>query len=327
MATEVLMTTHLLRPQALVGSLVLAGVVFSATVGSAAEMRVPAAPAPSTPVVAPAAPRPTPSAPAVPAAPPKAPAVPPAPDLDPSEPAGAPSVVPASLNLFRNGGFRYQDPNYYACTATSVMIMLNLVRLGELGGAGFRWNLTTSSATRDSILAWERAHHTMQGGHGSDPHGWRNALNYYGWGAATLDAAKRIYEDRAYTSYEVAIKSLVRAIIRYRKPVGIAAWRGRHAQLITGFDGLKGDPFAKDAAGYYTNDFTVAALYLTDPLRSQGIVNKRITYNELQRSQDAKIRFDRYGETDSPYDDPYTPGVKPSRDEWYGRFVILAPVR
>jgi hypothetical protein len=30
---------------------------------------------------------------------------------------------------------------------------------------------------------------------------------------------------------------------------------------------------------------------------------------------------------DSPADDPYTPGTRPSHDEWYGRWVIVAPTR
>ena len=32
-------------------------------------------------------------------------------------------------------------------------------------------------------------------------------------------------------------------------------------------------------------------------------------------------------ETDSPYDDPYTSGIKPARDEWYGKWVTVQPIR
>jgi hypothetical protein len=114
-------------------------------------------------------------------------------------------------------------------------------------------------------------------------------------------------------------------MIRYRKPVGIAAWRGTHAHMLTGYDGLQGDPFARNAAGTYTNAFSIAAVYLTDPLKASAIVNKRITYTSLGWTTNTRIRFQRYLETDSPYDDPYTTGWVRARDEWYGRWVIVAP--
>jgi hypothetical protein len=234
---------------------------------------------------------------------------------------------PPTFNLFAAGGFRYQDPNYSACTATSVMDMLNFIAIAKSGGAGFAWTVRLGSAARDSILAWERTHDTLEGGKGSDPHGWRNALNYYGWGSARLGETSRVYDDRAHTSFDRAVKSAVRALIRFRKPVGIAAWSGRHAQMITGYDGLVGNPFAKDATGAYTNDFTIAAVYLTDPLRSQAMVNARITYSALKSSPNAKLRFTPYLETDSPYDDPYTSGTKPAKDEWYGKWVTVQPIR
>lgn len=247
-------------------------------------------------------------------------------DQDPPGP-GERIAVPASLNLFNAAGFRYQDPNYYACTATSVMDMLNFIKIAGTGGTGFKWEVRLGSAPRDSILAWERTHDTLAGGNGSDPHGWRNALNYYGWGSAYLGASARIYEDYAFSSYARAMKAAVRTIIRYHKPVGIAAWRGTHAHMITGYDGIVGDPFAVDAAGNYLNDFTIAAVYLTDPLASSAVVNKRITYSTLGSTTNTRIRFQPYYETDSPYDDAYTAGWVRARDEWYGRWVIIAPKR
>jgi hypothetical protein len=234
-------------------------------------------------------------------------------------------TVPTSLNLFNAAGFRYQDPNLYACTATSVMDMLNFINIAGMGGTGFRWQVRLGSAARDSILAWERTHDTLEGGNGSDPHGWRNALNYYGYGSAYLGASARIYEDYAFGTYARAIKAAVRAMIRYHKPVGIAAWRGTHAQMLTGYDGIVGDPFAVDAAGNYLNDFTITALYLTDPLQASAVLNKRVLYSTLGSTTNTRIRFQAYYETDSPYDDAYTSGTVRARDEWYGRWVIIAP--
>jgi hypothetical protein len=236
------------------------------------------------------------------------------------------SRVPTRLNLYVAEGFRFQDPNYYACTSTAAMDMLNMIALRRAGGSGFVWTVRLGATARDSILAWERNHDTLAGGYGSDPHGWRNALNYYGWGSGALGAG-RVYDDRAYGTYDEAIKTAVRALIQYRKPVGIVAWAGRHAQMLTGYDGLVGDPSAKSADGRYTNAFTISALYLSDPLSSQAIVNKRIAYGELKTSSNLKLRFRPYLETDSPYDDPYTAGTIPARDEWYGKFVIVMPIR
>ena len=249
-------------------------------------------------------------------------------DTEPGPPgAGEKITVPSALNLYRADGFRYQDTNYSACTAASAMDMLNFIRLGGTGGPGFRWTTSRTAARRDAILAWERTHDTLAGGQGSDPHGWRTALNWYGWGSAALSGTARVYEDYAYSSYARAVKAAVRSMIRYRKPVGIAAWRGRHAQMLTGYDGLRGDPFARNAAGAYTNTFTVSALYLSDPLQASAVVNRRIAYSTLGSTTNTRIRFQPYYETDSPYDDPYTGGWVRARDEWYGRWVIVAARR
>ena len=115
----------------------------------------------------------------------RSPAPTPTPTPEPT-PAPPPPVAPRSMNLFTASGFRFQDPNWAACTATSVRTMLNLIAMRGSRGEGFIWRTTNSGVVRDRILAWERTHDTLTGGHGSDPHGWRNALNFYGWGAGTL---------------------------------------------------------------------------------------------------------------------------------------------
>ena len=247
-------------------------------------------------------------------------------DVEPGGPLPTTST-PSSLNLFKSDAFRYQDPNYYACTATSALVMLNTIALNNKGGSGFQWVPRLGLTAVESILAWERTHDTLAGGNGSDPHGWRNALNYYGWGTGALAADKRVYDDFSYSSYGRAVKNAVRQLIRTRKPVGILAWGGRHAQFITGYDGLSGNPFARDGRGRYTNEFTIANIYLSDPLKSDGWVNAKIGYSALGNSTNPKLRFVPYGETDSPYDDPYTAGTFAARDEWLNKWVIIAPIR
>jgi hypothetical protein len=231
------------------------------------------------------------------------------------------------MNLFVAGGFAFQDPNMAACTATSVRSMLNFVALRRTGDDGFAWRPTNWGSVRDAILAWERVHDTLPGGRGSDPHGWRNALNFYGWGPGTLVAGSRVYDDRAYGSFEAAMRDAVRAIAATGKPVGMLGWRGAHAQMLTGYYGLVGDPFAKDSTGRYRDAFSVAGFYITDPLRKSAIVNRPVRWTTLRTTTNYRLRFQRYYETDSTYDDPYTPGYRKARDEWYRRFVLIVPIR
>jgi hypothetical protein len=322
-----------------IGALALVGLFGFNGVATAAEETTPPtetpAPLPTpepSPTPEPTAPEPVPTpSPAPDPTPAPSPTPSPAPSPTPS-PAPGPTPPPASggaprqLDLFVMAGFRYQDPNYAACTATSVQDMLNFIAAARSGAPGFRWSPTRSASMRDAILAWERRNDTMAGGVGSDPHGWRNALNFYGWGPSRLAAGARVYEDKSFRSYDEAMKSTVRAIIATRKPVGLLAWRGRHAQMITGYSGLVGDPFEKDADGRYTNRFSVSALYVSDPLKSSGTVDRRLGYETLRSTTNYRLRVQRFYETDSPYDDRLTHGYRRSVDEWYARFVLVVPI-
>lgn len=240
-------------------------------------------------------------------------------------------------NLYNWRAFVYQDPYATACTAASAMIMLNVIAYQHAGGDAFRWtpyrvknNKTNPADHRDmtSILAMERGHDTLALlGSGSDAHGWGNALNYYGWGlAAMTDPTRSVYDDLEFSSYDAAVHTAVRAIAQYAMPVGIVGWAGRHAQVMTGYVVDGADPAVSDA-------FTVRYIYLSDPLYADHIVNLKVS-NSSFRAGMLRLRFQAYRETDSPYDDKYTPGFKrssvsPTRgpSEWYHRWVILAPIR
>jgi len=241
-----------------------------------------------------------------------------------------------SRNLFVSKGFVYQDPYYTACTAAAVMHMLNTIAYRGTGGYGFHWKPYTVKKSsnpdqlRDmtSILAFERRNDTLRSSSaGSDAHGWRNALNYYGWGSSAMtNASIRPYEDRAYSTYRSAMKAAVRAIARLGMPVGVLAWAGGHAQVLTGYVVTGADPKT-------SSDFSIQWLYLSDPLKSNAIVNRKTSYGAMKDGA-LKWRFQWYRETDSPYDDPYTGGwlrssVKPTvgPSEWYHKWVLLLPVR
>ena len=132
------------------------------------------------------------------------------------------------------------------------MIMLNTIAARGTGGDGFAWTpyrvkLDPDPANRQdmlSILAFERANDTLRSAsHGSDPHGWRNALNAYGWGQdAMTDPARRVYDDREYRTFGGAVRAAVKSIARYSMPVGILGWAGGHAQVMTGYVVTGADP-------------------------------------------------------------------------------------
>jgi hypothetical protein len=95
---------------------------------------------------------------------------------------------------------------------------------------------------------------------------------------------------------------------------------------MTGYVAEGENPATSDA-------FVVRAVYLSDPLRSNGYVNIRISTAQF-RSGNLHYRFQAYRQMDSRYDDVYTAGWKRSAvspvtgpSEWYRRWVIVAPVR
>lgn len=251
-------------------------------------------------------------------------------------PAPTVAVTTWTRNLYVGSAFMYQDPYPYDCVAASAMIMLNVVAARGTGGNGFVWTPYTVQENADptdvrdmtSVQAFARKYDTLNSaGKGSDAHGWRNALNYYGWGwDAMKQSTMRVYEDRAYSSLKSAVRAAVKAIARRSMPVGILARAGKHAQVMTGYVVTGANPRTSD-------DFTVVAVYLSDSLNSAGVVNRKVSYTSL-REGSLLWRFRRYRETDSPKDDPYTrgwirssvaPSVGPS--EWYDRWTIVLPIR
>jgi hypothetical protein len=263
-----------------------------------------ATPAPATP--APATPAPATPAPATPA--------PATPIRSASTDATASASTTWSLDLYNSRAERWQDPDYAACTAASTESMLNTIA-DDGSASAFVWAATTSYSTQESILAYERAHMTMlPSSAGSDPHGWRNALNYYGWGSINAG----VYRDASYGSFDAAARAAVSAMARTHKPVGILAHAGGHAEFVTGYVVTGADPKTGSMA------FSIISVDLTDPLRSDGRRDTSITLAQW-RSGGTWVRFSAYKETDSPYTDPIDGHV--GRSEWYGKWVILEPVR
>ncbi len=234
------------------------------------------------------------------------------------------TIAPPPLAMTRTANLysdlvRFQNPDLTACVGAATLIMLNQVATQGEPGEGFQWVPSTDLATQRSIIRWARAHDTLEPGPGgTDPNGWRNALNEYGW-KDYEDPATMTYWVFSFRSYGAAVKSAVTALARYHKPVGILAWAGGHAQVLNGYTVFGQDPAI-------STNFKVQYVYLTDPLRRDGLRNARISYAKLIYGP-LKYRLRKYRQKDSPYDDPYTPGLLVAHRGWYGRYVIVAPVK
>jgi hypothetical protein len=236
------------------------------------------------------------------------------------------------LDLFAAAGMRYEYPDPYACTATSVQITLNFIAFdgagdGDGAAAGTGWSATTSYAKQEEILKYERANMTLPvSAEGSDPHGTRNAINYFGWGS--LQAG--VYKDASFATFGQAAKSIVSSIARTRRPAIIFPWFGGHSQVVTGYRAHGENPATSD-------DFTVEGVYLTDPLLGYtyliyGGVSHEVaairpdTYVSLadwQHGADA-IRFTAYEQTDSTLRDPIDGQI--GKKEWYRKWVAVLSV-
>jgi hypothetical protein len=234
-------------------------------------------------------------------------------------------------NLYDSASVLYQNTDrnttdWTACIPASTEMMLNFIAKTDNPGTGFKWKPTNSFDTQEKILAWERDHDTrLTTLPGTDANGWRNGLNEYGWGDIYTNPDEMIYKVEAFDSYDSALKAIVMAIARYNKPVGILAWQGKHAQIITGYEVQGQNPAV-------SSDFTPEYLYVTDPLKDAGLRNARILdfdfQNDYGTSKDPlRNRFLPYYVNSSPNDDPYTPGITAANDEWLNRWVIVAPVR
>ncbi|MGA3056437.1 MAG: hypothetical protein ABSE70_00140 [Candidatus Limnocylindrales bacterium] len=243
--------------------------------------------------------------------------------------AAAPVDAPATwtFNVYDQRAVRWQDPDLTACTAASTEMMLNMIFLGGDVEAGvdaasprglfptaLLWRPNTTYAQQETILAYARANMTMSlSSAGTDPHGWRNALNYYGWGSMSAG----VYEDSAYSSLDAAAKAVVVSLARYHRPVGVLSRAGRHSQIVNGYTVMGDDPRVG-------NDFTVVGVYVTDPLRSDATRNTWMSLRNWQ-SGPTDLRFTPYLETDSPYVDRIDGRV--GKTEWYERWVIIDAVR
>jgi hypothetical protein len=218
-----------------------------------------------------------------------------------------------TFDIYDSRAVRWQDPDPNACAAAVAQSMLNTIYYAK-SSSSLAWQPSVLFSTQEDILAFERANMTMLvTSAGTDPHGWRNALNYYGWASATAG----MYSDRSYTSLDAASRATVSAIATLRKPVGILARSGTHAQFVTGYKVTGEDPQTG------STNFSIVGVYVTDPLQNTGRRDSWTTYANWV-SGGSWVKFAPYVESDSPDTDHVDGQV--GTTEWYGHWVALMPV-
>ena len=254
-------------------------------------------------------------------------AVSPDPSLTPWAPPSdtpTPATGTWTLNLYNSKAIRFQNPDLTACTATATLITLNMALYWKDyksldpdqpdPAQPVNWKYTVTYSSQEAILAYERKNttQTLKDG-GADAHGWRNALNYYGWG----HNGAGIFSDLTYPTFDAASRATVRALALFRKPVGILAWGGQHAQVVTGYKVSGEDPRTG------STKWTLLGVYLTDPLTQDHFVNAYIDRNTWGFGG-KKIKFVPYTMTNSPYVDPLD--GQQGNAKWDGKYVIVAPI-
>lgn len=238
--------------------------------------------------------------------------------------ASTPTRATYSTNLYVPHAVRFQNPDETACTADATLIMLNLISLNSsyqwttaapdaAPAPTFVWKPTLSFKAQESILSWERAHQDEPlYKPGADVAGWRNALNYYGWGSITAG----VYQDLAYTTFAQAAVATVRSIAMTDMPVGILAWYGSHAQIVTGYSVTGDDPRTG------STNFKINGVFLTDPLMERHHLDYYVTYEEWKAGP-IQLRFGPYLQVNSIYKDPID--GKAGKRVWLHKFVIIGP--
>lgn len=230
-----------------------------------------------------------------------------------------------SFDLYEDSVVRFQNPDWRACTAAATLSMLNTIaygssedqfpaRGGGLPRTSLTWHINTSYETQEAILDYARNNMTMSwSSPGTDPHGWRNSLNFFGWGSINAG----VYRDSSFTTFDAAARAAVTSLARHQRPVGILGWAGGHAQYITGYAVQGNDPRVSD-------EWTLVGVFITDPLEADQMRNTFVTYSDWKYGSPFR-RFSPYWQNESWMRDPIDGqvGVR----EWWGKFVIIDAVK
>ena len=147
-----------------------------------------------------------------------------------------------------------------------------------------------------TILRWAQPRDALNDRvqRGTDPLGWSRALTNFSTAAGKGSFA---YRWEAYSSEYAALKRAAKLIATTSKPVGLLVRNGTHAAVMTGFDASR-DP--------RRGEFHLVNVIISDPMYT------RRAWYPAESSP-----LNRYLELDATM---YYDG------QWYGKYVIVAPV-
>jgi hypothetical protein len=207
--------------------------------------------------------------------------------LPPPRPA---TVAPLgiAIDLYRPGDFVSQATKEF-CVPGALATMMNLIDRDRALRHPDQEVLNTVSRR----LSTDRLK-----GAGSEPEGWAGTLNELGYGP---------YEVRSVRTREAAVVVAAEAIRDTGRPAGLLVWRGAHAWVMSGFEGVE-DPADGSLA--------VTAVLVQDPWypRVSSIWGSGQTPNTRIRVRDLA--------------EDYLPWKRPTAryPEKDGQFVVVVPV-
>ncbi len=239
-------------------------------------------PPPPQPTEAAATPTPAPS---------PTPARAPAPTQATPSPTPTAQREPFSLNLYAEGDFVSQYTKYH-CLPAAMQVMINIIADGPAD---------TTRETQDRLYELARTFliPPYVGDKGAQPEGWAEGLNVEGVGPYVV--AVRPTRDEA-------IRLAASQMRLAGKPVGLLAWRGAHAWVMSGFE-ADADPLLFD-------DFVLSGVYIEDVWwpRVSSIWGESNPPNTLVPIEDLGIDFLKYRRPRESH---------PDKD---GQFVLILPL-
>jgi hypothetical protein len=205
--------------------------------------------------------------------------------------AAVPSVAASSwtgrYSVYTPRGFSMQHLDY-TCVGASVQMMLNMI------------DRTTDHSAKVQLAYWRYGNdhnRYFAADQGVDPAGWVAALEHFGAGNYSINAAAH---------YQAGLRALASAMRATGRPIGLFVHSGGHAWVMTGF--------AATADPQTSATFTVTAIQVMGPLYPDGTIDGK-SYDPGPGTWLSAGQLLQ----------KFTPFRSRRAVEWNGRWVAVAP--
>jgi hypothetical protein len=201
-------------------------------------------------------------------------------------PTAAADTWTGRYSVYTAGVFSMQHLDF-TCVGASTQMILNIIT-GETHH---------SAGAQKTYWSYGHDHDRYLGGVGVDPVGWVTALEHFGAGNYSINAA---------TGYQAELQALAAALRAAGRPVGLFVHHGGHAWVMTGFEATA-DPQT-------SADYQVTAIQVMGPLYPYGTFAGK-SYDPAPGTwftpDQLRVKF--------------TPIVWKRAPEWDGRWVAVVP--